>query len=195
MGSTFVLSSRLKLNVNHKQRNIALDGYEQKRGVWEDSTGNQLTYLPWCGNNPSHPGQAKFLSMWKGCDGSLFDDAWDMYKQLLCVKCSMQYPTPAGYSCLETDFGLVIIKIHDDKTVTATEARALCAADADYVHLPMPQNDVQNNWYVAYAKKRGLSTYWLGFNDAKVEGEWRTDTGDLATYMNWKSGLKVFSLV
>ena len=168
---------------------MALDGYEQRRGVWVDSTGNQLTYLPWCGDGPSHPGPvAPYLSMWKNCDGSHFDDSWNIYKLLLCVKCSSQYRAPTGYSCLETDFGLVIIKIHHEKTVNATEARAICAADADYVHLPMPQNEVQNNWYVTYAKTHGLNSFWLGFK--QVEGEWKTDNGDLVFYVNWESGSK-----
>ena len=33
-----------------------------------------------------------------------------------------------------------------------------------------------------------LENYWLGISDVVVEGEWRTDKGDLQTYLNWASG-------
>ena len=167
-----------------------MDGYEQSQGHWVDSTGNPLTYLPWCGNNPSDPMVARYLGLWSECDGSLFDDdrGWPE-EYVVCVKCSSQYSVPPGYSCLETDFGIVVIKSYDQ--TTATGARSLCTADADYVHLPMPQNDAQNMWYVNYAKQLGFNGYWLGINDAIVEGEWKTDKGDLQTYLPWKSGSEV----
>ena len=171
-----------------------MDGYEQSQGVWVDSTGNPLTYLPWCGNNPSNSMAARYLGLWSGCAGpSYFDDDfghWDEY--IVCVKCSAQYLTPSEYSCLETDFGIVVVKLHNQKAVTATEARSLCAADADYVHLPVPQNIAQNMWYMNYATQLGVNGYWLGVNDATTEGEWRTDNGDLQTFLPWKSGFEVF---
>ena len=170
-----------------------MNGYEQSPGLWVDSTGNQLTYLPWCESQPSNSMVARYLGLWSSewCD-SLFDDEFGHSAEyVVCVKCSSQYPTPSGYSCLETDFGIVVIKSYSENTVTADEARSLCAADAEYVHLPMPQNAAQNNWYMNYAKKLGIDQYWLGINDATVEAEWRTDSGDLQTYLPWKSGLVV----
>ena len=113
---------------------------------------------------------------------------------ILCTKCPLQYATPDEYSCLQTDFGTIVIKLHN-QTVTATEARSLCAADADYVHLPMPQNSIENMWYINYAKKLGVSEFWLGINHATTEGEWRTDNGDLQTFLSWKSGSEVVNTV
>ena len=135
--------------------------------------------------------EARYLGLWSGCGGSHFDDdkgRWPEY--VVCVKCSAQYSAPNGYSCLETDFGIILIKAYTEE-VTATEARALCAADASYVHLPMPQNQTQNTWYVNYAKKLGINEYWIGINYTESEGKWRTDTGDLQTYLPWKSGFEV----
>ena len=176
-----------------------MDGYQQSREVWVDSTGNPLKYLPWCGNNPSNPMEARYLGLWSGCDGSYFDDDHGhLTEYVVCVKCPSQYSVPNGYSCLETDFGIIVIKVYNNKEVTASEARALCAADASYVHLPMPQNRAQNTWYINYAKRLHSKGYlphynghWLGINDAQSEGEWKTDTGDLQTYLPWKSGFEV----
>lgn len=166
-------------------RDVVLDGFEESRGKWIDSTGNQLTYLPWCGINPSAPMGQRYLGLWSGCNGSLFDDAWySEIENVVCVKCSTQYTVPSGYSCLETDFGMMVIKSYNQKKVSATEARALCAADADYVHLPTPKNSVQNMWYVNYAKKLGFTGFWLGING--TGDEWRTDTGYRQTYLPWK---------
>ena len=170
-------------------RDLVLDGYEQTQGVWVDSTGNPLTYLPWCGSNPSDSMQARYLGIWSGCnEAKPFDDDFGTsYEFVYCVKCSSKYAVPYGYSCLETDFGLMIIKAYGHK-VTATEARRLCAADADYVHLPIPQNGAQNSWYENYAKKLGLDKYWLGISDDNIGGVWKTDKGDLQTYLPWRPG-------
>ena len=157
-----------------------------------DSTGNPLSYLPFCGKNPSDSMRARYLGIWSGCkDGNHFDDdLGTSIKYLYCVKCSSQYAVPYGYSCLETDFGLIVIKVYGHKA-SATEARRLCTADADYVHLPMPQNDAQNSWYDNYAKKLGLDKYWLGISDDNIEGKWKTDKGDLQTYLPWRSSSEV----
>ena len=136
---------------------------------------------------------ARYLGLWSSawCDSPFDDEFGDRFEYVVCVKCSSQYPTPSGYSCLETGFGIVVIKSYSQNTVTAGEARSLCAADAKYVHLPIPQNAAQNKWYMNYAEKIGIDQYWLGINDATVKAEWRTDSGDLQTYLPWKSGLVV----
>ena len=193
---TIILSSKILtltgLDVDQTKRDVVLNGYEQSRGVWVDSTGNQLKYLPWCGNNPSNSMSARYLGMWSYCSGSLFDDDFGSNKEyVVCVKCSSQYSVPNEYSCLETDFGIMVVKSYNQEQVSAAEARALCAADANYVHLPMPQNAAQNMWYINYAKTLGFSGYWLGINDVKSEGQWITDTDDIQTYLPWKSGLEV----
>ena len=167
-----------------------MDGYEDSRGLWVDSTKNPLTYLPWCKNEPSGPMKARFLGLWDGCDGFDDDFDWSM-EHVVCVKCSSKYSVPKGYSCLATDFGIIIVKSYNQIEVSAFEARSLCAKDADYVHLPMPINDAQNIWYKNYAKSLDFTGYWLGVNDVESEGEWRTDTGDLQTYLPWKSGFEV----
>ena len=118
---------------------MALDGYQQSLGVWVDSTGNPLKYLAWCDGQPDgEPMKTRYLNWWneKKCLDDDFGIRWNHWKPkaVICVKCSPKYLVPEGYSCLETDFGLVVIKAYT-KQVTVLEARGLCAADADNVHL------------------------------------------------------------
>ena len=132
---------------NH--RDATLDGYEKSGGLWIDSTGNKLTYLPWCRDQPSNSMKARYLNWWvvgpDSCpDSKTFDDVLSNNpSSATCVKCSPKYLVPKGYSCLETDFGLVVIKAYNETTVTASEARNLCSADADYVHLTRGHQNMQ----------------------------------------------------
>ena len=64
-----------------------------------------------------------------------------------------------------------------------TAAREQCKADG--AHLPIPKTEAENQWYKNYAAKVGLSYYWLGISDNDLEGEWKTDKGDLQIYSNW----------
>ena len=47
----------------------------------------------------------------------------------------------------------------------------------------MPKSEAENQWYHSYAAKANIPRFWLGIN--KVEGEWRTDYGELQTYFKW----------
>ena len=110
--------------------------------------GNQLTYLAWCQGQPSNPMIARHM-IWLpqiGFCGSTFfdDDKADSKLPVVCVKCSPEYLVPDGYSCLATDFGLMVVKPYNQKNVTASDARKLCAADANYVHLPRGRHAVYN---------------------------------------------------
>lgn len=172
-----------------------MDGYKQRTGEWRDSTGNILEYLDskyvtWCRNNPSGTTEADYLSLDNGCDGGPFkgDFAYNR-AHVVCVKCPTEHSVPSGYSCLATRFGIIVIKPYNLTKVSASEARALCAADADYVHLPIPDSNLLNKWYANYAKEFGIYEYWLGFN--KSEGTWTADTGNRQYYFNWKLGFEV----
>ena len=124
---------------------MALDGYQQSLGVWIDSTGNPLTYLAWCHGQPDGVMEngVRYLNWWN--QHNCLDDDYGVRgskwtpKAVICVKCSPKYLVPEGYSCLETDFGLVVIKSYT-KQVTVSEARNICAADEDYVHLSRGHN-------------------------------------------------------
>lgn len=63
--------------------------------------------------------------------------------------------------------------------------RHKCKADGNNVHLPMPRSAAENQWYKNYAAKVNIPSFWLGINDVDIEGEWRTDNGDLQAYFNW----------
>ena len=64
-------------------------------------------------------------------------------------------------------------------------AREKCKADGS--HLPTPRSEAENAWYRNYAAKLNIDYFWLGIDDANVEGEWRTETGDLQTFFKWDS--------
>ena len=49
----------------------------------------------------------------------------------------------------------------------------------------MPLNAQENTDFYAYTVSLNLLGIWLDGNDAAVEGEYRTSTGDLITYFNW----------
>ena len=75
-----------------------------------------------------------------------------------------------------------------DMSVSTLFSRQKCRSDGDNINFPIPRNKAENQWYQNYAAKFEKPGYWLGINDADVEGEWRTDNGDLQTYFNWLSG-------
>ena len=123
------------------------------------------------------------------------------------------YPIPYGYECYDTDFGTVVVKAYSqeygpiDASRVSTEAeffihkathigfigfsvdthfaRHKCAADGNNIHLPMPKSEAENQWYQSYAAKASIPRFWLGINDVDVEGEWKTDNGELQTYFKW----------
>ena len=66
--------------------------------------------------------------------------------------------------------------------------RNKCKADENNVNLPMPKNEAENQWYQNYAAKANIPSFWLGFDDLDVEGEWTTDDGKPQTYFKWRNG-------
>ena len=65
----------------------------------------------------------------------------------------------------------------------AIAAREKCKADG--AHLPTPKSEAENHWFDNYRAKVNIRDFWLGIDDIKVEGEWKTENGDLQTYFNW----------
>ena len=76
------------------------------------------------------------------------------------------------YECTEASFGVVVTK----KTAQVsgyTAATDYCTADGAMVHLPTPKSEAENLWYNDYMYSGGTKSYssfWLGINDANVEG-------------------------
>ena len=64
-------------------------------------------------------------------------------------------------------------------TYAAIAAREKCRADDEKFHLPTPKNDAENHWYWNYALRFSISDFWLGLDDKDVEGQWKTEDGDL----------------
>ena len=95
---------------------------------------------------------------------------------------------PDTYEWIDTEFGAVIVKAYTETTYNLAHAKSLCSNDASYLHLPVPTNEAQNQWYLEYAQKFGLGDYWLGINDSVVEGEWRTNNGDPQNFLKWAPG-------
>ena len=170
---------------------MALDGYEQSANVWIDSTGNQLTYFKWRSGEPNNPVGSSNPERYIDNNQFWGADEWNDRRGhtvmgVICLKCSGYYSIPNNYECHDTDFGTVVVKAYN-QLYTATAARDKCSSDANYIHLPIPTSATQNQWFWNYAQHVGLSSYWLGISDVAVEGQWRTDNGDLQTYFNWRS--------
>ena len=165
---------------------MPLDGYEQSANVYVDSLGNQLTYFNWRSGEPNGPMTEPYLEILnnKMNDRGLFNDP---SSNVVCVKCSGYYSVPNGYECHDSDFGTVVVKAYTESS-SPTAARDQCSKDANYLHLPTPTSDTENQWYWAYSQHVGLPGYWLGISDVAVEGQWRTNNGDLQTYFNWSPG-------
>lgn len=94
------------------------------------------------------------------------------------------FPLPEGYTSHDTAWGTVYTKIYDDH-YTMQEGQALCAADADFLHMPIPENWDQNDFYFNLVGKRSDRDLWLGINDYENEGVWMNDHGNLQTFFNW----------
>ena len=102
-------------------------------------------------------------------------------------QCAANYPLPAGYEWHDTDFGVIYTKVYDD-FYTADEARALCTADADFLHLPIPTSQRMNTWYFNFIGTRSDRDVWLGINDSAQEGTFVDDLGNELSYTNWYRG-------
>ena len=80
------------------------------------------------------------------------------------------YPLPEGYTSHSTAWGTVYTKIYDD-FYTMQEGQALCAGDADFLHMPIPQDMNQNDFYFNLVGARSDRDLWLDINDYDEEGE------------------------
>ena len=162
---------------------MPLDGYEQSRGIYVDKFGNQLTYFNWAAEEPTQTGSLRYIETSEPLSGH-WNDMVGAARNVVCMKCSGYYSIPTNYECHDTDFGIVVVKAFTE-VYTPTAARDKCTSEANYLHLPIPMSAAQNQWYWNYSQVMGLEYYWLGISDAVVEGEYRTDKGDLQTYFNW----------
>ena len=109
------------------------------------------------------------------------------------------YPLPDGYTSHSTAWGTVYTKIYDD-FYTMQEGQALCSEDADFLHMPIPQNMDQNDFYFDLVGARSDRDLWLDINDYETEGlslfwrfltktvflgVWMNVHGELQTFFNW----------
>ena len=118
-----------------------------------------------------------------GFHGKWADHRGGEARDLICEKCSKRYNIPDGYECHETDFGTVVIKAYTTE-LRPDEAHRKCKSDASYLHLPIPENAAQDAWFLNYSKKKDLRDYWLGINDADIQGTWMTTEGQRQKYFN-----------
>ena len=87
-----------------------------------------------------------------------------------------EHSLPAGYTEHQTTWGTVWTKIYDDH-YTWEEGKALCAADGDFLHMPIPENMEQNDFYFNLVGSNGNPNFqfdrdlWLDINDEENEGE------------------------
>ena len=97
------------------------------------------------------------------------------------------YPLPEGYTSEDTAWGTVYYKIHEGLH-NINDARALCAADADFVHLPIPSNRFENDFFFNLVGAQKDYDAWLGISDEVTEGVWMGDNGVEQTWFNWNRG-------
>ena len=98
------------------------------------------------------------------------------------------YPLPEGYESTDTAWGTVYYKIHDGLH-NINEARALCAADADFLHLPIPTNSYENDFFFnLVGGAQSGKDLWLGISDEQSEGVWLGDNGVEQSWFNWRKG-------
>ena len=91
-----------------------------------------------------------------------------------------------GYSCHETSFGLVAVKVYNGE-YNWEEAKTQCSQDGG--ELPMPRNSAENEWFGNKAKELGItSSFLLGMSDEDLEGTWINQSGLAQTYFNWNRG-------
>ena len=90
-----------------------------------------------------------------------------------------------GYSCHQTSFGLVAVKVYNGE-YNWEEAKTTCSQDG--AELPMPRNSVENEWFGNKAIELGLNGVLLGISDKDLEGTWINLFGLAQTYFNWNGG-------
>ena len=76
---------------------------------------------------------------------------------------------PDGYTEHQTAWGTVWTKIFDD-FYTWQEGKDLCADDGDFLHMPIPENIDQNDFYFNLVGPRSDRDLWLDINDYETEG-------------------------
>ena len=88
---------------------------------------------------------------------------------------------------LFTILGTVYYKIHDGLH-NIGEARGICAADAPFVHLPIPKSKEQNDFYFNLVGTNAkVYDMWLGISDEVEENVWIGDDGSTIEYFNWRN--------
>ena len=80
--------------------------------------------------------------------------------------------------------GHVYYKIHEG-THNIAQARNICEQDASFLHLPMPRNEEQNDYYFELVGGKQKHDMWLGFSDELKEGTWIGADGEPVTWFKW----------
>lgn len=111
-----------------------------------------------------------------------------------CEVDGTQYSRPsASYSCHKTNFGIVVARIQPSPS-TWSDALADCKNDGSHVHQPIPKSDEESQWYADFVFNEFSKFpswnptdvyFWLGVNDAVVNGEYRDDKDEVQSYFKW----------
>ena len=113
---------------------MALDIYEQSRGVYVDRFGNQVTYFNWGPGEPDQHGPLRYVDTYNGGDipSGLWNDMQpDGKRNIICMKCSGYYSIPTDYECPDSDFGVVVVKAFNG-LYTPTTARDKCTSQGSH---------------------------------------------------------------
>ena len=113
----------------------------------------------------------------------------EVCSQNCCTVGAVPFSMPSSdYECTQASFGVVVTKL-TTPVLDSTAASASCALDGASVHLPTPKNAAENDWYNDYmqALRPTMSNnfFWIGINDALVEGR-----GCLFTVLYLNPGVK-----
>jgi hypothetical protein len=88
----------------------------------------------------------------------------------------------------EAGFAHGVYFVGCDEFITYDEANTACIT-AGYDSLAGIRNAMENDFVESLLSTPGYGAdFWIGINDKLVEGTWRREDGELATYLNWGSG-------
>ena len=90
---------------------------------------------------------------------------------------------PAEYSKVKTNFGYVFYKFFNEKR-DKESAKNRCALDSYLLHLPIPRNQEENDFFQGLSQIYGRN-FWLGINYEKNEGNFVGDDESKIEWFNW----------
>ena len=112
-------------------------------------------------------------------------DRWDRSVEEPCPLPVNDDPIkPEGYDEHHTSWGTVWTKVYDDH-YTWPEGKALCAADGDFLHMPIPESMEQNDFYFNLVGFKFDRDLWLDINDEETQGVYMNAHGEEQTFFNW----------